>query len=153
MFSLMPWRREKAEHEVVPREYTPLEVLRREFAPLFARAFPGLPIPWEYALEGGPRGIDVEEKDGEVVVRVEVPGFDPKELEVSIRDTSLIVRGEHKETTEGKEGESVRRIERVVTLPDRFDPEKIEALCRNGVLEVRVPRTPEAKPRRIEVKT
>ena len=150
MFSLMPWRREKkAEHEVAMRDY-PLEVLRREFGPLFARVFGRVPELWEPLLEGEGMGVAVEEKDGEVVVRIDVPGFDPKELELMIRDTNLIVRGEHKEV---KDGEVVRRIERVVSLPSGIDPAKIEALCRNGVMEIRVPRIPEAMPRRIEVKT
>lgn len=149
MFSLMPRRREKK--ELAPREFTPLELLRREFAPLFARAFAGYPALWEPMMEELP-GVAMEEKEGELVVSVEVPGFDPKELAVTLDEESLIIRGEHKEVKEGKE-EVVRRIERAFTLPAGVEPEKIEATCRNGVLEVHVPRTPEAKPRRIEVKT
>ena len=150
MFSLMPWRREKkAEHEGAIREY-PMDLLRREFGPVFARLFGRLPELWEPLMEGEPMGMAVEEKDGEVVVRIDVPGFDPKELELLLRDTTLIVRGEHREV---KDGEVVRRIERMVTLPAGIDPAEVEAMCRNGVMEVRVPRMPEAMPRRIDVKS
>ena len=149
MFGLMPGRREKK--ELAPREFTPMELLRREFAPLFARAFAGYPDLWEPMMEELP-GVAMEEKEGELVVSVEVPGFDPKELAVTLDEEVLRIRGEHKEGKEGKE-EVVRRIERAFTLPPGVEPEKIEATCRNGVLEVHVPRTPEAEPRRIEVKT
>jgi HSP20 family protein len=102
-----------------------------------------------------PWGFTVEEKEREVVVRMEVPGFAASELEILLTGEVLTIRAEHKE--KGKEEMPVERrhgkLERTVTLPAGIVPEKIEARYLNGVLEVHVPRVPEALPRRIEVKT
>jgi HSP20 family protein len=153
MFNLMPRRRErKTEGALARREHTPFDLLRHEFASLFDRAFPAW--PFEATWEWEPGGLAMEECDEEVVIRAEVPGFEPNELEVSLRGNELTLRAEHREPTEGEAGERRHaRFERCLTLPPGMDPDKIEARYRNGVLEVHVPRVPEAKPRRIEVKT
>jgi len=110
--------------------------------------------PFEAAWDWEPPGLDLEEMENEVVVRAEVPGFEPNELELMLRDNTLTIRAEHREPVEGKAAERRHaRLERTVTLPAGVEPDKIEARYRNGVLEVHVPRAPEAKPRRIEVKT
>jgi HSP20 family protein len=157
MFSLMPRRRAKgAGNLVVPGEYTPLDLLRREFAPLFNRVNAFWPIPFEPPWEmTEPWGFTVEEKEKEIVVRAEVPGFEASELEVYLTGELLTIRAEHKEEAEGEVPVENRygRLERTVTLPVGILPEEVEARYRNGVLEVHVPRTPEATPRPIEVKT
>jgi HSP20 family protein len=159
MFSLMPRRRAKgAENLLVPREYIPFDLLRREFAPLFNRVFAGLPVPFEPPWEmTEPWGFTVEEKEKEIVVRAEVPGFEASELNVHLTGEVLTLRAEHKEETKA-EGEvplegRYGRLERTLILPPGIEPEKVEARYHNGVLEVHVPRTPEAAPRSIEVKT
>ncbi len=153
MFNLMPRRRErKTEGALARREPTPFDLLRHEFASLFDRAFPAW--PFEAMWEWEPRGLAMEEGDDEIVIRAEVPGFEPNELEVSLRGNELTFRAEHREPAEGEAVERRHaRLERSLTLPPGVDPDKIEARYRNGVLEVHVPRVPEAKPRRIEVKT
>lgn len=134
------------------RELTPFDLLHREFASLFDRAFPVWPFEPTPELE--PWGLTMEEKENEVVLRMEVPGFEAKELEVSMRGDELTLKAEH---TEPEKGEAVERrharLERTVTLPTGIEPEKVAASYRNGVLEMHVPLTLEAKPRRIEVKT
>jgi HSP20 family protein len=149
MFSLMPRRRERTAGGALARtEYPPLDLLRREFASLFDRMFPAWPVfegAWEVAE---PWGLEMEELETEVVVRAEMPGFEPGEISVELRDRDLVIRAEHREA----EGERRARVERVVMLPSGIVPEKIEARYRNGVLEVHVPRVPEAVPRRIEVR-
>jgi HSP20 family protein len=133
---------------------TPFDLFRNEFASLFDRALPmfGLTPSWE--LE--PWGFEMEEKENEVIVRAEVPGFEMKEIEVTVRGNELTILAEHKEEKPEK-GEVVERrnarLERSVILPIGAVPEKIEATYRNGILEVHVPLTPEARPRKIEVKT
>jgi HSP20 family protein len=144
MFGLMPRRREKG-----------LEFLPREFASLFHRALPAWPVPLEPLWEMiEPWGFTVEENVKEVVVRAEVPGFEPGEIDVLLTGEVLTIRAEHKEKkgevpVEGRHG----KLERTVTLPAGIVPEKIEARYHNGVLEVHVPKVPEPLPRRIEVKT
>jgi HSP20 family protein len=93
----------------------------------------------------------MEEREKEFVVRAEVPGFEANELVVNLTGNMLTIRAEHKVAREGKE-EVERRFERTFTVPTGVIPEKIEALYRNGVLEVHLPRSPEPEGRRIEVK-
>jgi HSP20 family protein len=147
MFTLMPVRRERP--IVGPRfrpGYYPFDLLGREFASLLEPFFPVRELePW---------GFEMEEKEGEVVVRAEVPGFEPKEIEVVLLGNILTIRAEHKEPVKGEKVEVPQaKLERSITLPVGVNPEKIEALYRYGVLEVHVPLIPEAKPRHIVVKT
>lgn len=153
MFGLMPRKREMR-RELVPREYGPLEAFRKEFETLFNRAFGALPLAWEPEPSWG---IDMEEMEKEVVVKFELPGFELSEVKVELRGAELAVVAEHKEAKEvkdkeKKEPELFRRYEKSVLLPEGVEVDKIEALYRNGVLEVHVPRAAEFRPRMIEVK-
>jgi len=79
VFSLIPRRREGLN---VParREFTPFDLLRHEFATLFDRAFPVWPFEPTWEVE--PWGFEMEEKENEVVLKAEMPGFELKEIEV-----------------------------------------------------------------------
>jgi len=149
MFGITPRRKETEERfwSYAP----PMELLRREFAPLFERMFGRWPSFAE--TEGAsPYGPELEDVGEAIIVREAVPGFEVKEIEVKISGNLLIVRAERKE----KEGETEKlwgELERTVLLPEGVDTEHVEATYRNGVLEVRLPKLPEAKERRIEVKT
>jgi HSP20 family protein len=126
-------------------------LMRREMESLFNRFLGG----WPEMFEGPPWALETEEMDKEYVVRAELPGFEPAEVEVEVRGEELRVRAEHKEAKE-KEGEKESRyaeIERTMTLPPGTEKEKMEARYHNGVLEVHLPKGPEAIPRRIAVKT
>jgi HSP20 family protein len=99
---------------------------------------------------------DIEETDDAWVIEAELPGVNRKDVNVEMRDSELIISGEIKE----KERKGVLRrqtrktgeFEYRVTLPGDSDAEHIEANLHDGVLTVRVPKTEQAKPRRIEVK-
>lgn len=150
MFSLMPRRRTA----LARREYTPFEFLRREFAPLFE--FPTWALSPLAEWEPEPWGLETEEREGEIVYRAELPGFEPTEVEVTVTGNTLTIRAEHTTPAEGEAKEAKERrharLERTMILPEALELEKIEARYHNGVLEVHVPRMPAAKPRRIEVK-
>ncbi|HEY7423007.1 MAG TPA: Hsp20/alpha crystallin family protein [Gemmataceae bacterium] len=148
MFGIIPQRKEKRVERFWPYE-PPMELLRREFAPLFERMFGRWPAFAEIETPYGPEMEDVGEA---IVVREAVPGFEAKEIEVKISGNLLTVHAERKE----KEGETEKlwgEVERTVLLPEGVDTEHVEAAYRNGVLEVRLLKLPEAKERRIEVKT
>jgi len=156
MFALMP--RTKRTTALLPRVETPFEWLPEEFETLFNRFFtwPVVEVP-EY-----PWGMTMEEKEKEVLVRFELPGFEPSEVKVEVLGERLTVEAEHKEPelkepAEKKVEKATERVhthvKRMVTLPEGVELEKVEALFRNGVLEVHLPRKPEAAGRRIEVKT
>jgi HSP20 family protein len=143
MFTLVPRR----ERTPLTR---PFEWFAREFAPLFERAFPVLPFEarWEPYW-----GFETEELPNEYVIRAEVPGFEASELEVTMTGNVLTLRAEHRPAEKEPAVErAYARLERTVTLPTGVNPEAVEARYHNGILEVHVPKTPEAMPRRIEVK-
>jgi HSP20 family protein len=128
-----------------------MEILRREFAPIFERMFGGWPA--FAATEGTPPyGPELEDKGEAIVVREAVPGFEAKEIEVKISGNVLTVRAERK-VKEGEADKFWGELERSVLLPEGVDTEHVEAVYRNGVLEMRLPKLPGAKERRIEVKT
>jgi HSP20 family molecular chaperone IbpA len=145
MFGLMPRTGRTA---VARREREPFEMLRREMASLFG--FPTWPLA---SVELEPWAFETEERENELVLRAEMPGFEPAEIEVTLRGNELTARAEHTATENGET--PTRRhahVERTMTLPEGVEAARIEASYRNGILEVHVPRVPEALPRRIEVK-
>jgi len=101
--------------------------------------------------------VDIKEEDGAYVLHADVPGVDPKDIELDMENGVLTLRGERKsETIEDKH--NYRRVERVTgrfyrrfLLPDTADAENISAKSLNGVLEVRIPKQAKVLPRRITV--
>jgi len=136
----------------VPRFERPLGWLVEEFEPLFNRmlTWPVMETsewPYRYA-------VTTEEKEKEVVVRFELPGFAAEEVKVELTGDMLTVEAEHKEPAEeGKTEKEEVHVRRTMTVPAVVEAEKVEATYRNGVLEVHLPRKPETMGRRIEVKT
>lgn len=101
--------------------------------------------------------FDVQESEDHYVLRTEVPGVDPAHIDVSVENHVLTVTGEKKHESE-ETGAAYHRRERVFgrfersfRLPRAVDAEAIRAVCKNGVLELTVPKAPEARPRRIPV--
>jgi HSP20 family protein len=159
MFSLVPWRKDNTREEtsLARRDDNPFALLRREFDTLFDQFFRRGPLA--FMGEGGPVGwgFDVEDNGKDITVRAEAPGFEAGDFDVQVSGDLLRLKAEKKQETAAQEGQPAtrgfRRFERTVTLPAGVDPDKVEAHYRNGVLEVRLPRTEEALGRRIEVKT
>lgn len=95
--------------------------------------------------EGWNPRIDVIKKEGELVLRADLPGVKPDEIEVDVEDGVLTVSGEHEEKTEEKEERYLRRqrrygsFSRSMTLPEGVKAEDIEANTTDGVLELRIP--------------
>jgi len=156
MFALTPWTRTAA---LLPR-IEPFRLMAEEpFGRMFNRFFAELPMisfPMEEMIEMPTRGLTMEENEKEIVLRAELPGFAPEELTVELRGDVLVVEAEHRvpaETTAATRERTYSHVRRMITLPPEVELEKMEAMYRNGVLEVRVPRTPEAVSRRIPVMT
>jgi len=153
MFALTPWTGRTA---LLPRAESLFGLMPEEFERMFNRFFPTWPVmetpEWPHWW-----GMTTEEKEKEVVMRVELPGFTPEEVKVEVLGGRLTVEAEHREPAAKPEEETPERayahVKRVITLPPGVEPEKAEAVHRNGVLEVHVPRAPEAVGRRLEVKT
>ena len=96
--------------------------------------------------------------DGEsLIVQAEVPGIDPKDIDITVTNDTLTLKGERK--LEAPEGVSYHRREReagrfhrALTLPEPVDSTKVIATCTDGVLEIRMPRAEHARPRKVTVK-
>lgn len=89
--------------------------------------------------------IDVVKNEGEIVLRADLPGVKPDEINVEVEDGVLTVSGEHQEETEEKEERYLRRerrygsFSRSMTLPEGVRAEEIEGNTVDGVLELRIP--------------
>ena len=101
--------------------------------------------------------VDIKEEENAFVIHADVPGVEPKDIEVHMEDGVLSIRGERKFDSE-EEKAGYKRVERVrgsffrrFTLPDTADAENISARVEKGVLEVRIPKQERVRPRRINV--
>jgi HSP20 family protein len=145
--SLTPWRSGFGMMEPFRKE---MESLMQQF--FGEEAGNGLSL----AKSWSPR-VDMEETDREVVVKADLPGVDPKAIEVSVENGILTVRGEKKEEKEKKE-KNYHRVERfsgsfyrAIPLPPGTDTEKVSAASTNGVVTITIPKKPEVQPRKIAV--
>ncbi len=141
---------------MLTRYFSPVNDFRtlqaRVFEPFFGR------FNFEDELPSGTwaPAVDVAEEGGKILVKVEVPGMDEKDLKINFEDGVLTVSGER--TFERKDERNYHRIERsygtftrTFTLPRTVDPNQITANYRNGILEIEIPKKEEAKPRQIAI--
>lgn len=101
--------------------------------------------------------VDIKEQDDAFSIVADIPGVDPKDIEVHMDNGVLTIKGE-KETESKDEREGYKRVERSYgsfyrrfSLPDTADPEKISAKSNHGVLEVRIAKQEKVQPRKIAV--
>src|SRR5437870_1229737 len=128
------------------------EDMDRVFASFFGQ-------PWSGAGGGiqAPTGwapsVDLHETENEIIVRAEIPGVEPEDLEVYATEDALVLRGETRRQDERQEGTVHRterrygRFERQIPLPPGTRPDDAQANFRNGILELRIPKTEEARQR------
>lgn len=102
--------------------------------------------------------LDVAETKSDLLVRAELPGMDPKDIEISLNEGILTIKGEKKQEKEEKE-EGYHLIERSygsftrsIRLPKDVQSDKISASFKNGVLKVVLPKSEEAKKKEIKIK-
>lgn len=124
---------------------------------------------WDSFLEGGPMrraadggewlpSIDVSETKSDLVIKAELPGMDPKDIDISMNNGFLTIKGEKKHEREEKD-ENYHLVERSygsftrsVRLPREVQSDKITASFKNGVLRVTLPKSEEAKKKEIKIK-
>jgi HSP20 family protein len=149
MKSLIPWRQRNGGF-LIP--------FRQEMEDVFERFF-GEPLEEVgTAIKTWTPRVDVEETDKDMVVKADLPGVDAKDVEISVSNGSLILKGEKKEEREEKKKNyhSVERFVgkfyREIPLPTGTDADKIIATSTKGVITITIPKKPEAQPKKICVK-
>jgi len=154
--AIIPWRNKGRDGALAP-----LSELRHEIDRMFESFSRD---PWGSLSElGGTKAwvpaIDIEENDQEVIVRAEVPGVDPNELEITINGNRLTLSGEKKEITERKEKDVYQSetrygsFTRSVELPSGVDATDVTAESTNGVVTIRLKKTAAAATKKIQIKT
>lgn len=133
--------------------FAELERIRREFDRLLEELIPGEGTERAFAP-----AVEMYETDKEVVVKAELPGVKKENIEVSIKDNMLHIRGEKKEEREEKT-ETVHRVERAygkferaLSLPAEVKTDEVKAEFKDGVLEIRLPKAEVSKDKKIEIK-
>ncbi|MBN2272255.1 MAG: Hsp20/alpha crystallin family protein [Sedimentisphaerales bacterium] len=133
-----------------------LVTLHHEMDDLFDSFFRGLDKPFA-GYKAWP-AIDVAEEDNAIVVRAEVPGCKAEDIDISVFNNKLTISGEKKLAEEKKEKgyyhveSSYGSFRRELTLPTDVDPKKIEAVCKDGVLSITLPKAVESKAVKVKIK-
>lgn len=137
--------------------WTPMSSLKQEMDRLFDRFFE--PQTGDvFALGEWAPSLDLTETKDALMATLEVPGLDPKDIQISLQEQLLTIKGEKKHEKEEKD-ERRHRVERAygaftraIRLPVAVDGEKVTASFKNGVLTVTLPKTPAAKGTTIPIK-
>lgn len=126
---------------------------------LFNEAFRGARESDEdWALGGSwAPAVDILEQEGNIVLKAELPGVDPKDVDIRVENNTLTLRGERRFDSEVKR-EDYHRVERSYgafarsfSLPSMVNTEKIQAEYKDGILKVTLPKKEEAKPKQIAI--
>jgi len=153
---LTPWSHGKRHMPMSRDGEDPLRMLQSEVNRAFEQFWRGFDLPtsgaWDTGLASGSMPpVDVRETGKEIEIVAELPGMDKGDVDVSVADGTLIIRGEKKAEHEKEEKgyrlreRSFGRVERVVPLPEGVDLDAVQAKFKNGVLTVTVPKTAEAR--------
>jgi HSP20 family protein len=143
--------------EVTPWRPFEFEKMRREMDRLWDSFFESKPTRRVGEGEWAP-SLDISETKGDLVVKAELPGIDPKDIDISLNEGILTIKGEKRQEKEEKE-EGYHLVERSygsftrsIRLPREIQSEKINASYKNGVLKITLPKTEEAKKKEVKIK-
>lgn len=117
-------------------------------------------VPSLTGAEGGQfwPAVDIVNTQDAFVVVASLPGVGPDDVEITLENQTLSIRGQVGDDSESEEGDylyrerRIGRFSRQITFPTRVESENAEASFENGTLRLRVPKAAETKPRRIEIK-
>jgi HSP20 family protein len=144
--ALVPWK-----------PFDELTSFRREMDQLWDRFFSERPA-LDMLEKGWEPTMDITETKSDLIVKAELPGIDPKEIDISLTGDTLTIKGEKQQEKEEKE-ENYYRIERsygifsrTIKLPVSVQNDKIKASYQHGVLKITLPKSEEAKQKQIKIK-
>ncbi len=101
--------------------------------------------------------VDISENDDEVRVIANIPGIDPDDIDIEVKENTLVLTGKSEKQEEEKNKRYYRlereygEFRRSVTLPSRVKAEEVQAKCKNGVLTIVLPKAEEAKRKKIKI--
>ena len=130
--------------------------LRSAMDRMFDGAF--FSAPWEWQPLSGDLALDVAENENEFLVKASLPGMDPDDLDIAFSGKTLTIKGEYKAEEEKEDVHYHLRerrygsFSRSLTLPTPINSDAIQARYETGVLTLHLPKTEEAKPKRIAVR-
>ncbi len=138
--------------------FAELENLQREMNRLFNTSL-FKQADGETSLLGGQwsPAIDMYDAKDNVVIKADLPGLKKEDIEVSVQDNVLTIKGEKKRSSEAKEDDYLRTerffgtFYRSITLPTEVDRDRIQAKFKDGVLELVLPKKEEVKPKQIQI--
>ena len=144
--------------EVTPWRPFEFERMRREMDRLWDSFFEGKPTRRAGEEREWVPSLDISETKGDLVVKAELPGIDPKDIDISLNEGVLTIKGEKKQEKEEKE-EGYHLVERSygsftrsIRLPREIRNEMINASYKNGVLKITLPKTEEARKKEVKIK-
>ena len=147
------------------RTMSPFEEIERYFDRLFPSRWPD-PFHWERprwlepggAFEGRMPRVDVIDRDDEIVVHAELPGVEKDDLDVSMTDNTVTIKGSTRREEKEEKGDYYRceisrgAFARTVALPGDVDAEKAEASFTDGILELKLPKVAQSKRLNVPIK-
>ena len=144
--------------ELIPwRPYSEFDSFGKEMDRIWERFLGGRPFKRSFREEWLP-SVDISETKNSIVFKAELPGMDPKDIDVSITGNVLILKGEKKQEQEEKDEhrhyvESYHgSFQRSFQLPAEVKTDKIDATFEKGVLKITLPKTEQAKKKEIQIK-
>lgn len=158
---LIPWVRTAGSRAAAPyRDADPFMALHREVNRLFDDVFRGFDLPGFGRAAGWPASwpnVEISETDKEIRVTAEVPGMEEKDIDVTLDDGVLTVRGEKRSESEDKDRQFSERFygrfERRIPVGVEVQEDRVAANFKNGVLTVTLPKTErsQSKAKRIAI--
>jgi HSP20 family protein len=154
--------KEVVETEVTPVRRGPLSVVPKfehELERFFGERWPrALDVPFlRSSIDTNVPKVDVVDREGEVFVRAELPGFSKEEIDVSVNDSTLTIKATHESDQEDSEEDYYRReiacsfVSRTVSLPAEVDGAKAKATLKDGLLEFTVPKMAKSKRQKVKI--
>lgn len=132
------------------------------------KMFTDLRRNWDFQIEEASKfmkkfipSLNVSEDDQKIIIRVDLPGVEPKDVNISLENNTLVIEGEKKEEKKSEKEEfkllesAYGHFKRVIALPEIIDPSKVEATYKNGILTVVLPKKEDVQKskQKINIKT
>ncbi|MCP3869589.1 MAG: Hsp20/alpha crystallin family protein [Gammaproteobacteria bacterium] len=132
-------------------------MLNRRMLQPFHEMFPRWPFFGEEGFDMKTPRVDVLDRENEILVRAELPGVEKKDLDISLSEQTLTIKGETSHREEERNDEYYRsevvegKFGRTIRLPDEVDGKHVKADFKDGMLEVHLPKTHKAERHRIDI--